>query len=92
MALAVLSVLAEGSTDTEAMGRAMVRWHESEPVDVGNQTSAVLGEAAGRGTHPSVTRSYSRRLAGRAEAESLGEGSRADHGPAGAPRATPGGR
>ena len=26
MALAVLSVLAEGSTDTEAMGRAMVRW------------------------------------------------------------------
>ena len=49
MALAVLSVLAEGSTDTEAMGRAMVRWSESGPVDVGNQTRAVLGDAASRG-------------------------------------------
>jgi ADP-ribosyl-[dinitrogen reductase] hydrolase len=49
MALAVLSVLAEGSTDTEAMGRAMVRWYESGPVDVGNQTSAVLGAAASLG-------------------------------------------
>ena len=28
---------------------AMVRWSESGPVDVGNQTRAVLGDAAGRG-------------------------------------------
>ena len=54
MALAVLSVLAEGSTDTRAMGRAMVRWYESEPVDVGNQTSAVLGDAARRGIDASA--------------------------------------
>ena len=54
MALAVLSVLAEGSTDTEAMGRAMVRWYESRPVDVGNQTRAVLGDAARRGIGASV--------------------------------------
>jgi ADP-ribosylglycohydrolase len=54
MALAVLSVLADGSTDTEAMGRAMVRWYESEPVDVGNQTRAVLGAAARRGIDASA--------------------------------------
>jgi ADP-ribosylglycohydrolase len=46
MAVAVLSVLATGSSDTEEIGRAMVRWFESHPADVGNQTRAVLGAAS----------------------------------------------
>ena len=45
MALAVLSVLADGSTDTVPIGDAMVRWYASRPRDVGNQTAAVLGTA-----------------------------------------------
>jgi ADP-ribosyl-[dinitrogen reductase] hydrolase len=43
MALAVLAVLARGSTDVAAMGEEMVRWYRSKPRDVGIQTAAVLG-------------------------------------------------
>ena len=49
MAVAVLTVLADGSTDTDEIGQAMVRWFESGPADVGNQTRAVLGAASRRG-------------------------------------------
>jgi ADP-ribosylglycohydrolase len=48
MAVAVLSVLASGSTDTDEIGRRMVRWFKSGPADVCNQTRAVLGAAARR--------------------------------------------
>jgi ADP-ribosylglycohydrolase len=50
MALAVLTVLAEGSADPGAIGDEMVRWYASGPRDVGNQTRAVLGAAARTGT------------------------------------------
>jgi ADP-ribosyl-[dinitrogen reductase] hydrolase len=50
MAVAVLSVLATGSTDTDEIGRAMVRWYDSHPADVGNQTRAVLRAASRRAT------------------------------------------
>jgi ADP-ribosyl-[dinitrogen reductase] hydrolase len=43
MALAVLAVLARGSTDVAAMGEEMVGWYRSKPRDVGIQTAAVLG-------------------------------------------------
>ena len=46
MALAVLTTLADGSTDVAEMGQAMVDWYESGPRDVGNQTRAVLGAAS----------------------------------------------
>jgi ADP-ribosyl-[dinitrogen reductase] hydrolase len=46
MAVAVLSVLSTGSSDTDEIGRAMVRWYGSGPADVGNQTRAVLGAAS----------------------------------------------
>src|SRR5262245_1405816 len=43
MALAILTVLARGSTDVAAIGEEMVRWYRSRPRDVGSQTAAVLG-------------------------------------------------
>jgi ADP-ribosyl-[dinitrogen reductase] hydrolase len=52
MALAVLAVLAEGDADPEAIGTEMVRWYASGPRDVGNQTRAVLGDAARHGSSP----------------------------------------
>ena len=52
MALAVLAVLAEGDADPEAIGTEMVRWYTSGPRDVGNQTRAVLGDAARHGSSP----------------------------------------
>lgn len=48
MALAVLSVLASGSTDTDAIGQAMKDWYVSRPADVGNQIRAVLSDALRR--------------------------------------------
>jgi ADP-ribosylglycohydrolase len=50
MAVAVLSVLSTGSTDTDEIGQAMVRWYESGPADVGNQTRAVLDAASRHGS------------------------------------------
>src|SRR5262245_46600333 len=50
MALAVLTVLADGITEPEAIGAEMVRWYASGPRDVGNQTRGVLGDAARTGT------------------------------------------
>jgi ADP-ribosylglycohydrolase len=50
MALAVVTVLAEGIADAEAIGAEMVRWYASGPRDVGNQIRAVLGAAARTGT------------------------------------------
>jgi ADP-ribosyl-[dinitrogen reductase] hydrolase len=47
MALAILCVLARGSTDVTEIGEEMVRWYASRPRDVGIQTQAVLG-AVGR--------------------------------------------
>ena len=46
MALAVLTVLAAGETDPGEIGEAMLRWFASRPRDVGNQTRAVLADAA----------------------------------------------
>jgi ADP-ribosylglycohydrolase len=48
MAVAVLSVLATGSTDVAAMGEEMVRWYRSRPRDVGIQTAGVLGGVGDR--------------------------------------------
>lgn len=43
MALAILGVLATGSTDTAEIEAAFRRWYASGPADVGVQTRAVLG-------------------------------------------------
>lgn len=42
MALAILGVLADGSTDAGEVEAAFRRWYASGPADVGNQTRAVL--------------------------------------------------
>jgi ADP-ribosylglycohydrolase len=42
MALAILGVLATGSTDTGEVEAAFRRWYDSGPADVGVQTRAVL--------------------------------------------------
>ena len=48
MAVAVLTVLATGSTDVAAIGEEMVRWYRSRPRDVGIQTAGVLAGVGGR--------------------------------------------
>lgn len=45
MALAILGVLADGSTDTGRVEAAFRRWFDSGPADVGVQTSAVLSQS-----------------------------------------------
>jgi ADP-ribosylglycohydrolase len=52
MAVAVLTVLATGTPDVDEIGRAMVRWYESRPADVGNQTRAVLDAAVRQAIGP----------------------------------------
>ena len=49
MALALLTVLADGSTDLDRIDTAMLDWIRSGPRDVGNQTRAVLSTAARSG-------------------------------------------
>ena len=49
MALALLTVLADGEHRPGRIGTAMLRWFASGPRDVGNQTRAVLGDAARSG-------------------------------------------
>ena len=61
-AAAVLTVLADGSTDIDEIGAAMVRWFESGPADVGSQTRAVLGAASrGRVSAAEAAQEYQRR-------------------------------
>lgn len=52
MALAILTTLSAGSTDSARMGSEMVEWYRSKPVDVGNQTRSVLGAAVRNGAAP----------------------------------------
>ena len=46
MAVAILDVIATGSSDLDAIASNFLAWYEAGPADVGNQTSSVLGSAA----------------------------------------------
>ena len=46
MAVAILDVIATGSSDLDAIASNFLAWYQAGPVDVGNQTSSVLGSAA----------------------------------------------
>ena len=45
MAVAILDVIATGSTDLEEIGANFLAWHASNPYDMGNQTRSVLSTA-----------------------------------------------
>jgi ADP-ribosylglycohydrolase len=45
MAVAILDVIATGSTDLEEIGANFLAWHAANPYDMGNQTRSVLSTA-----------------------------------------------
>ena len=45
MAVAILDVIATGSTDLEEIGANFLAWHAAKPYDIGNQTCWVLSTA-----------------------------------------------
>ena len=46
MAVAILDVIATGSSDLDAIASNFLTWYAAGPADVGNQTRSVLGSAA----------------------------------------------
>ena len=74
MALAILGVLATGSTDTGEVEAAFRRWYASGPADVGNQTRAVL-------SRPGTLTQVARRRYEAQPASSAGNGSLMRTGP-----------